>query len=100
MTATKSPHAPAEWICATQRSTASAFGTDKERKELFSDLLGLNRFLDTQAKIRKASTKLQREADALMADVAYADSGLTEASHGRDELVHSLKSTPKVSHDD
>lgn len=79
-----------------QHETASAFGTDKERKELFSELLGLNRFLDAQAKIRRASTRLQREADGLAVDVAHADSGLIEASHGRAELVHSLKSAPKL----
>ncbi len=79
-----------------QHETASAFGGDKSRKELFSELLGLNRFLDAQAKLRKVSTRLQRAVMSLDADVSAAESGMVEASHGRADLMHSLKAAPKI----
>lgn len=79
-----------------RETTASAFGTDKERKELFSELLGLNRFLDAQAKARRASIRLQREADTIATEAASAEASLAEASRGREELAHSVQAAPKV----
>ncbi len=79
-----------------QHEAASVFGTDKVRKELFSELLGLNRFLDAQARLRKVSTNLQRAVMSLDADIASSDSALFEAHRLRNELAATLKSAPKV----
>ena len=61
--------------------------SDKERKELFSRLLGLNRFLDAQAKFRKVSSRLERAAASIAAEAMSAETGLAEASRGREQLV-------------
>jgi DNA repair exonuclease SbcCD ATPase subunit len=78
-----------------QHEAASVFGTDKERKELFSRLLGLNRFLDAQAKLRRVSTRLGNAVVTIEAEAQSAEAALAEASRGRQQLVDNLKSTPK-----
>ena len=79
-----------------QHEASTVFGTDKERKELFSRLLGLNRFLDVQAKLRRVSLRLTSAASEIETDRAAASAAMTEAQHGRSEIIDALKSAPKV----
>ncbi len=78
-----------------QHEAASVFGADKERKELFSRLLGLNRFLDAQARIRKVSSRLDRAVASIAAEVMSAENVLAEVVRGRQQLAENLKSAPK-----
>jgi ABC-type transport system involved in cytochrome c biogenesis ATPase subunit len=80
-----------------QRDIGSVFGTDKERKELFSRLLGLERFIEAEAKIRKALLRCKRAVEEVEMDVSYSDSALIEASSGTLEIVEALASSAKVS---
>lgn len=79
-----------------QHEAASVFGTDKERKELFSRLLGLNRFLDVQAKLRRVSTRLSNSASSIEAEAQSAEAALHEVERQRVELHAHMKSVPKV----
>ena len=78
-----------------QHEAASVFGTDKERKELFSRLLGLNRFLDAQARLRKTSSKLDKAITSIAAEAMSVDNVLAEIMRGRQELADKLRSAPK-----
>ena len=83
-----------------QREIGSVFGTEKERKELFSRLLGLERFLDAEAKIRKALLKCKRAVEEVEGDVASAASALQEARGGMDEIAKALASSATVTSTD
>lgn len=83
-----------------QHEIGSVFGTDKERKELFSRLLGLDRFLDVQVTLRKASLRIQRAVDGIENDISASESALTEARNGLDEIEAELKSSPRISDKD
>src|ERR1017187_5815418 len=83
-----------------QRDIGSVFGTDKERKELFSRLLGLERFIEAEVKIRKALLKCKRAVEEVEMDVAYSDSALIEASSGTLDIMEALAASAKVSSKD
>ena len=82
-----------------QRETGSVFGTDKERKELFSRLLGLDRFLAAQEKLRKTAAGIQREADSISTDLEATKASLAEAQNGLNEIREAVQSAPKVTPD-
>ena len=73
-----------------QREIGSVFGTEKERKELFSRLLGLDRFLDAQEKLRKEALKRQRSVEEVERELIDARSALREADGGTAEIERML----------
>jgi DNA repair exonuclease SbcCD ATPase subunit len=83
-----------------QHEIGSVFGTDKERKELFSRLLGLDRFLDAQDKLRKVCLRIQRSADSIENDISASESALSEARNGLSEIKAELKQAPRISDSD
>lgn len=79
-----------------QREIGSVFGTDKDRKELFSRLLGLDRFLDAQTAMRKAVGKAQRAVDDADGELTTASALLADARRARDEKRAALEALPSV----
>jgi len=79
-----------------QREVGSVFGTDKERKELFSRLLGLDRFLDAQEKLRKEALHRQRIVEEVEVEISRVVASITEASSGLEEIQNALKEAPTV----
>ncbi len=80
-----------------QREVGSVFGTDKERKELFSRLLGLERFLTAQEKLRRALLRCQRGIEELESEIVAVTAAFDEALRGTDEIRTALKDVPEVS---
>jgi hypothetical protein len=79
-----------------QQEIGSVFGTEKERKELFSRLLGLERFLDAVEKLRKVNTQMSKNLEEIKTAQAAAASALEEAKGGADEISGALKDAPAV----
>jgi DNA repair exonuclease SbcCD nuclease subunit len=79
-----------------QREIGSVFGTEKERKELFSRLLGLDRFLEAQAKLKKEVLKARRSVEAVEQEIASVNAALAEANTGRKEIEQALAEAPPV----
>lgn len=61
-----------------QHELGSVFGTEKQRKELFSRLLGLDRFLVIQEKLRKVLSKMNKTINEFEIDVADSVARLEE----------------------
>ena len=80
-----------------QREIGSVFGTDKERKELFSRLLGLERFIDAETKIRKTLLKSKRAVEEVEFDVATTEAQLQEAGLGLDSITVALAGAKTIS---
>jgi DNA repair exonuclease SbcCD ATPase subunit len=80
-----------------QSEIGSVFGTEKDRKELFSRLLGLERFLDAQAKLSKISLRIKRSAELIDTDIDMTDARMQECMGTIAELKISLKNLPQVS---
>jgi DNA repair exonuclease SbcCD ATPase subunit len=76
-----------------QHELGSVFGTEKERKELFSRLLGLDRFLLIQDKLRKSLSKLNRTISEFEVDTADAVARLEESEHSMRSVKTRLKNT-------
>ena len=70
-----------------QHELGSVFGTEKQRKELFSRLLGLDRFLVIQDKLRKVLSKMNKTINEFEIDVADSIARLDEA----EQQAHSMK---------
>lgn len=83
-----------------QREIGSVFGTEKERKELFSRLLGLDRFLYAQEKLRKVALRKQRAVEETEGEIDSVRSALAEASRGADEITAALKEAPLATEHD
>lgn len=79
-----------------QSEIGSVFGTEKERKELFSRLLGLDRFLTVQATLRKIALRIQRSADSIENEIDSVDSALNEVKESLQGLRFNLKQLPEV----
>lgn len=79
-----------------QREIGSVFGTEKDRKELFSRLLGLDRFLDAQEKIRKVGNRVQKCLDECDNELESTSRALEEASSGIELIVKSLAEIPHI----
>jgi DNA repair exonuclease SbcCD ATPase subunit len=79
-----------------QREIGSVFGTEKERKELFSRLLGLDRFLEAQEKIRKVLSRARDAVESALDDIRAADAMIVEARSGRKETQTLLDLCPRV----
>lgn len=79
-----------------QREIGSVFGTDKERKELFSQLLGLDRFLNAQEKIRKQLLRAKCRTAETECEIGSVSAALAEANRGVPEIEQSLKDAPVV----
>lgn len=80
-----------------QREVGSVFGTEKERKELFSRLIGLDRFLDATTALRKALGRCQRSLDETENEAEHAKSALDEARSGLEGIEEQLARVPAVS---
>jgi len=78
-----------------QREIGSVFGTEKERKELFSRLLGLDRFLAAHESIRKAVLRIQRVIDETEGELEATKRVLAETLKERAEVYKSLAELPK-----
>ncbi len=83
-----------------QREIGSVFGTDKERKELFSRLLGLDRFLEAEQKLRKVLLKRHRAVEDVEGEIRNVQSILSEARTGAAELIVALAESPDVTDKD
>lgn len=79
-----------------QREIGSVFGTEKDRKELFSRLLGLDRFLEAQEKIRKNAIRVQRCLDDTDDEIESVKRALQEADLGVAGIQSALDETPVV----
>ena len=82
-----------------QREIGSVFGTDKERKELFSRLLGLDRFLEAQEKLRKIVLRRERAVEAAEGEIDNIQAMIREAATGTAEIESALKDLPTVAKD-
>lgn len=80
-----------------QREIGSVFGTDKERKELFSRLLGLERFLEAQTKLRVVVLRHQQLILEAHAEVDRTEASLQEAESGTVDIKKALEETPIIS---
>jgi DNA repair exonuclease SbcCD ATPase subunit len=79
-----------------QDEIGSVFGTDKERKELFSRLLGLERFLDASEKLRKVLRRIENAEAECAAGIAAAAHALLEAQLAVKNLDGALAAMPEV----
>jgi DNA repair exonuclease SbcCD ATPase subunit len=79
-----------------QQEIGSVFGTEKERKELFSRLLGLERFLDAAEKLRKVHARLEKSLAEICVESVAANSAVVEAMGSADEIKKALKESPIV----
>jgi DNA repair exonuclease SbcCD ATPase subunit len=79
-----------------QQEIGSVFGTEKERKELFSRLLGLERFLDAVEKLRKVYSRLDKALAEICVESVAANSAVHEAMAGADQITRGLKDAPVV----
>lgn len=79
-----------------QREIGAIFGTEKERKELFSRLLGFERFLLANEKLRKMATRRTRVLESALADLEATRASLREADQGREEIETALAECPVV----
>jgi DNA repair exonuclease SbcCD ATPase subunit len=61
-------------------------GTNKERKELFSRFLGLERFLMAQERVRTDAKKLEREIERCSEDLALVEQSLQETKGAINQL--------------
>lgn len=77
-----------------QHEIGSAFGTEKERKELFSRLLGFDRFLDIQARLRKIANRIERDANDIATEIRVTESNLEQSKNHYKELQTALKNMP------
>lgn len=80
-----------------QSEIGSVFGTEKERKELFSRLLGLERFLDAQSKLSKVSLKIRRSIETIDLEIDSTDARIHENIDAISNLLEELNDVPKVS---
>jgi DNA repair exonuclease SbcCD ATPase subunit len=80
-----------------QSEIGSVFGTEKDRKELFSRLLGLERFLDAQAKLSKIALRIKRSAESIDTDIDMTVARIHENTSAITVLTESLKRVPQVS---
>lgn len=76
-----------------QQEIGSVFGTEKERKELFNRLLGLDRFIEVQAKIRKEVSRTQRAIDSLELEIRQTTSAISEAEVARQRVSATIPQT-------
>jgi len=79
-----------------QQEIGSVFGTEKERKELFSRLLGLERYLDATEKLRKTLRKIENEEAECASSIAAAANALAEAQFAVENLDAALTAAPEV----
>src|SRR5205085_5284174 len=79
-----------------QREIGSVFGTDKERKELFSRLLGLDRFIDAWEKLRRVLILRQRAVGSEESLIELASVAINEAGLGIELLIEELNKAPVV----
>lgn len=79
-----------------QREIGSIFGTEKQRKELFSRLLGLDRFLDAQGKLREAVVQCRESIAEVEDDISHVTAILEETQAGQDEIRRSLNEGPQI----
>jgi DNA repair exonuclease SbcCD nuclease subunit/tetratricopeptide (TPR) repeat protein len=79
-----------------QREIGSVFGTEKDRKELFSRLLGLDRFLDAQEKLRKIMGKAHIYIDWMTSEIESTQAALSEANAGLGDIEKHLQSCPVI----
>jgi len=79
-----------------QREIGSVFGTEKERKELFSRLLGLDRFLEAETKLRKIVLRRQRSVESVELEIASAEAALAEARNGIADVEAALAEAPVI----
>lgn len=79
-----------------QREIGSVFGTDKDRKELFTRLLGLDRFIAAETKIRTDLRKSARAVQENESDITGTDASIAEARLGMEEIERALEEAPVV----
>lgn len=79
-----------------QREIGSVFGTEKERKELFSRLLGLDRFLAVQEKLRQPLQQSRRAVEDAEQEIRTTESALNEAQSNLRTMQEALEGTPPV----
>ncbi len=79
-----------------QHEIGSVFGTEKQRKELFSHLLGLDRFLLAQSKIQKIVLKCNKSINAVELEIDIASAALQEAKNNYEDVLENLKATPEI----
>ena len=79
-----------------QQEVNAAFGTDKERKELFSRLLGLERFLEAQKVMRKRLLRWQKVAASTDEEITTLHSLAEEIQKDVVDLERQLSSLPEA----
>jgi DNA repair exonuclease SbcCD ATPase subunit/DNA repair exonuclease SbcCD nuclease subunit len=82
-----------------QQEIGSVFGTDKERKELFTRLLGLDRFLEAAEKMKKILRRAEAAVQEINMDQLAAISAFTEAEQAARDVAARLAATPDVQPD-
>ena len=80
-----------------QSEIGSVFGTEKDRKELFSRLLGLERFLDAQVKLSKIALRIKKSAESIDTDIDMTAARISECRDTINILTSQFKAVPKVS---
>ena len=80
-----------------QSEIGPVFGTEKDRKELFSRLLGLERFLDAQVKLSKIALRIKKSAEAIDTDIDMTVARISECRDTINILTSQFKAVPKVS---
>lgn len=75
-----------------QKEVGSVFGTEKERKELFARLLGLERFSDAAVKMKKVLRRCEFSEASANSEVFATESQLKEAKTALAEIEEVKKS--------
>lgn len=83
-----------------QREIGSVFGTDKERKELFARLLGLDRFITAETKLRADIRKAAAAIQEIESDIASTEHAIAESRRGADDIQRELAAAPVVDQKD
>src|SRR6185369_6236176 len=81
-----------------QQEIGSVFGTEKERKELFSRLLGLERFITANEKMRKYLRKMETNIAIADSEIFAVDAALDEARSGFLQIQEALTKEDPQAH--
>jgi DNA repair exonuclease SbcCD nuclease subunit len=81
-----------------QQEIGSVFGTEKERKELFSRLLGLERFINANEKMRKYLRKMETNIALADSEIFAVDAALDEARSGLLQIQEALTKEDPAAH--
>jgi DNA repair exonuclease SbcCD nuclease subunit len=77
-----------------QSEIGSVFGTEKERRELFSRLLGLERFINAGEKLRRVLNRLQCTIAEVETDIESAEAAAQEVLRQGKEIGRELLNVP------